>query len=76
MPMILLFYVESLQCFASFIQSNKKKLRQDASNRNPNAGVTDPPVLDQSAAPELLCLRHLTLVGGEEEKAVVEEGGT
>lgn len=71
--------------FSSFIQSNKKKLRQDASNRNPKA--MDQPLqvfwfhwfwIRKKCSQQLplaLCLRHLTPAGGEEEGAGGGGGG-
>lgn len=84
---IFFFSVENFSSlfFSSFIQSNKKKLRQDASNRNPKAmeqplqgggsDSTDSGSEESQQLPLALCLRHLTLAGGEEEDAVVEGGG-
>lgn len=65
------FSVEKKLCFflfSSFIQSIKKKLRQDASNRNPKRPRTGrcrvliPLIADgKKVQPVALCLRHLTL---------------
>lgn len=67
------FYVENLSRFlSSFTQSNKKIkarcIKQKSQDRGPaSAGV---PIWLLLA----LCLRHLTLMGGEEEGAEVEVG--
>lgn len=71
----------SLFFFPSVIQSNKKKLRQDASNRNLQAKEQLLKVFQfhwfwiSQWLLLALCLRHLTLVGGEEEEVTADIGG-